>query len=190
MEGLGEVAAVPLLIRRIAVEVEPTLEIAIPHPIRVTKGQLLKPGELERAVKFAALNAEVGGGILVILDSDDSCPATLGPQLLARVRAARSDLPSAVVLANREFEAWFLASAESLRGYRGLPDDLQSPANPEEIRGAKEWLERYVPYAPTIDQAAFTSTFEFSAARRAPSFDKCYRDITRLLGALRAAYAR
>ena len=66
----------PLLIRRIAVEVEPTLEIAIPHPIRVTKGQLLKPGELERAVKFAALNAEVGGGILVILDSDDSCPAT------------------------------------------------------------------------------------------------------------------
>jgi hypothetical protein len=129
----------------------------------------LKQGELERAVELAALNAEFDGGILVILDSNDSCPAVLGPQLLARVRVARSDMPSAVVLANREFEAWFLASAESLRGHRGLPQDLQSPVNPEEIRGAKEWLERYVPYAPTIDQAALTSAFEFSAARRASS---------------------
>ena len=90
----------------------------------------MKPGEVERAVQFAAMQAE-GGGILVILDSDDDCPARLAPDLLARTRAARPDLPSAVVLANREFESWFLAAAQSLRGRRGFREDLEPPADPE-----------------------------------------------------------
>jgi len=133
------------------------------------------------------LNAGREGGILVVLDSDEDCPARLGPELLERVRAARRDLPSAVVLAKREFESWFLASAESLRGCHRLPEDLELPREPEEIRGAKEWLSRHIPdgaYASTVDQAALVHALDLTLARRSPSFNKCYRDVTRLLETL------
>jgi hypothetical protein len=189
VEGHGEVESVPALIRRVGQELDPGLAITIPHPVRATKSKLLKAGELERAAQLAALNAGENGGLLILLDSDDDCPATLGPDLLARVRAARGDLPSAVVLAKTEFESWFLASAQSLRGCRGLPDDLEPPDQPEEIRGAKEWLSHHIPggaYAPTVDQASLMYALDFTLARRAASFDKCYREIVLLLEVLRA----
>jgi len=87
-----------------------------------------------------------------------------------------------------EFESWFLASARSLRGRRGLPQDLEPPDQPEEIRGAKEWLSNHIPggaYAPTVDQASLTHALDLTLARRAASFDKCYREIVLLLGMLR-----
>lgn len=184
VEGHGEVQSVPALIRRIAQQLNPALAVVIPHPVRMPKSKLLKQGELERATQLAALNAGREGGILVVLDSDEDCPARLGPELLERVHAARADLPSAVVLAKREFESWFLASAESLRGSNRLPEDLESPHDPEEIRGAKEWLRQHIrdgAYAPTVDQASLVHAMDFVLARRSPSFDKCYREVTQLL---------
>jgi hypothetical protein len=44
---------------------------------------------------------------------------------------------------------------------------------------------------PNVDQASLTQAFNFDDARRAaPSFDKCYREVTRLLGAVRAREGR
>jgi len=187
VEGHGEVESVPALIRRIVEQVNPGLAVVIPHPIRVTKSKLLKAGELERATQLAALNAGRQGGILVLLDSDDDCPAQLGPELLRRVRGERRDLPSAVVLAKREFESWFLASAESLRGYQRLSEDIQSLDQPEEVSGAKEWLSKHIRggvYASTVDQTPLVHALNLTLARRAPSFDKFYRDVSSLLEAL------
>jgi hypothetical protein len=189
VEGHGEVESVPALVRRVAHDWDPQLVVVVPHPVRITKSKLLKAGELERAAGLAALNAGNNGGVLVILDSDDDCPAHLGPELLTRVRTAREDLPCAVVLAKREFESWFLASAESLRGYARLPADLEPPDHPEDIPGAKEWLRKRMQtgaYASTVDQPSLTHRFDLTLARRADSFDKCYREITSLLQVLRA----
>jgi len=127
------------------------------------------------------------------LDSDDDCPAELAPALLARAQSARSDLPSAVVLPNKEFESWFVAAADSLRGYRGFTGELESPTQPEAIRGAKEWLGKRVrggAYSSNVDQASLTLVFSFDLARRVPSFDKCYREVIRLLETLRARTAQ
>ena len=92
------------------------------------------------------------------------------------------------MLAKQEFEAWFLAAAESLRGQRGLKDDIQSPTDPEAIRGAKEWLRGRMQSGKTYrskrDQPALAALFDFEQARQADSFDKCYRDIVRLLNEL------
>jgi len=183
VEGHGEYESAPILIRRIAEEFDRTIEVRVPHPVRMARSKLLKPGELERAVELAAINAGASGGILVLLDSDDDCPAELGPKLLERTRSARADMPSAIVLARREFESWFLAAARSLRGVRGYPEDLPQP---ETIRGAKEWLAARRRYAPRVDQAALTSCFDLKLARSARSFDRCYREVIRLLGILRA----
>jgi hypothetical protein len=191
VEGHGEVEAVPILIRRVAASLYPELSLVIPHPIRVSRSKVVKEGELEREVELAAWNIGGKGAIFVLLDSDDDCPAQLGPELRLRALKARGDLPIAVVLAKCEFEAWFLAAAESLRGKRGLNNVLGPPDNPEEIGDAKGWLSRQMTgnrtYSPTADQPGLTAQFDLNQARNAASFDKCYRDIVYLISELRKA---
>src|SRR5438128_12140896 len=114
VEGHGECEAVPILIRRIARNLDPELTPLVYPVLRVPSARLVKQGEIERSIELAARKNSGHGGILVLLDCDDGCPAEEGPRLLQRATKARPDLPVSVVLAKREFEAWFLAAAESL----------------------------------------------------------------------------
>src|SRR5262245_29715289 len=114
VEGHGEVEAVPLLIRRVAKLVAPDLPLGIPRPIRVKRDEVVKPGQLERAIELAARQSGLGGAVFVLLDADDDCPAKLASTLLARAAKARSDFLIGLVLAKFEYESWFLAAAESL----------------------------------------------------------------------------
>ena len=188
VEGYGEVEAVPILIRRIAESLYPGVHVVTPRPIRVSRHKVVKAGELEQVVKLATLNIGGQGAIFILLDGDDDCPAHLGPELRLRALQVRENLPIMVVLAKHEFESWFLAAAESIRGRRGLKSDLEPPNNPEAIHGAKEWLSARMKgdrmYSPRLDQPGLTAHFNIEQARRADSFDKCYRDIVRLLDGL------
>ena len=185
VEGHGEVEAVPILIRRVAACHYPELTTVIPTPIRIPRNKVFKVGELERAVGLAVQNIKQQGAIFIILDSDDDCPAQLGPSLLHRISQIFRNMPIAVVLARYEFEAWFLAAAASLRGKRGLRSDIDPPNDPEAIRGAKEWLRDRMQSGKTYrskrDQPALAALFDIEQARRVDSFDKCYRDLVRLL---------
>ena len=185
VEGHAEVEAVPALIRRLSAAINPGTGLVTPQPIRLPKSKATRTGELERAVRFALLRAGEAGGVLVLLDADADCPAELAPQLFARARAVAGGRPVAVVLAKWEFEAWFLAAAESLRGVRGLGAEMAPPADPEAVQGAKEWLSARMPgatsYKPTRHQAALAAVLDMEAARRAQSFDKLYREMERLL---------
>lgn len=122
--------------------------------------------------------------VLVLVDADDDCAAELGRSLRERARQARADHDIAVVLPVREFEAWFLASAESLGGHRGLPVQLEAPRDPEAVRDAKGWLSARMPmgraYGPQVDQAALAQALDFRLAERAGSFRKFMRDLERL----------
>lgn len=163
--------AVPVLVRRIAEGADPQLILQLPRPVRVPKTKLVTAGELERYIELAARRVGGRGGVLVVLDAHDDCPAELGPALLDRARVVRGDTPIAVVLAKREFEAWFLAGAL----VSGTPRQ-----QPEEVRDAKK---RVGPtYKPTADQAAFTARLDLDVARlSSPSFDRCCREVERLL---------
>lgn len=181
VEGSGEVATLPLLIRRIATELMDGIWLDVPRPHRVGRDKLVKSGGIEAAVDQAV----PGAGVLILIDADDDCPAGLGPDLLSRARKARPDKLISVVLANREFEAWFLAAAPSLRGVGGLPTSLELPADCEKPRGCKEWLsERRVDgqkYKPSVDQAALTARIDLRMARvNSPSFDKLCRELSYL----------
>ena len=184
VEGKGDAEAVPLLLRRVFYEHLSLTGIDVLRPIRVPKHKLLKQGELEKAVEFAGRQTEVGDGVVILLDADDECPAEVAPDLLSRARAARRDREIRVVLAKKEYEAWFIAAAESIGGYRNLLPDLTAPADPESIRNAKGWLTRNsrtgAAYRETLDQPALTQVFDIANARRSPSFDKLCRDLTTL----------
>jgi hypothetical protein len=187
VEGHGEVQALPVLVRRIAqsanrpgVQVDPV--------VRVRRGQFLKPGELERTVELVIRQLDGPKALLILLDADSDCPAELGVAIAVRARASRPDATVSVVLARQEFESWFLAAAESLAGSRGLPHGLTSPPNPEDVRGAKEWLSRHMEagrgYRETVDQAALVAKLDLTLAQRAPSFRRCHREIAQLLECL------
>ncbi len=187
VEGHGEVGAVPVLLRRIGAVLEPERHIDVRLPVRGHRSKLSGPAEAERYLALA-MNKLGGdnGAILVLIDADDDCAATVGPELLSACRAVRADVPVSVVLAVTEFEAWFLASAESLRGRRGLAADLAAPHGPEGIRNAKCWLQDRridgLAYSPTTDQPALTAIFDMEAARSSSaSFDKLWRDVERLM---------
>lgn len=185
--GHGECEAVPVPIRRIAAEMQPPVAVEILTPIRVHEDRVRKEGELERYVELAARKLGGTGGIFVLLDCDwdNSCPKTDAPPLLARAHRARPNLLISLVLAHREFESWFIAASRSVGGKRGLAMELEFVADPERIRGAKEWLRRQMPrnrpYTETEDQPALTAEFDMQEARRSPSFDKCYRELSTFL---------
>lgn len=184
VEGDGEVEAVPVLIRRIGVAVSPLTPPTVLKPIRVRRQRLLKEGELERHVRLAAVRAGDGGGILILLDANGSCPAEIGPLILQRARALGTGCRIEAALAKCEYETWFVEVVESIAGARGFPPDVSAPEDPEAIRGAKEWLRNRMhgSYRPTADQAALSAGFDMALARRrSPSFGKMWRAVTALL---------
>jgi hypothetical protein len=184
VEGHGEVTAVPILIRRIVAHYAPDVYAHVGQAIREKRTRLIQPGGVERVVELAARQTTPADGILILLDADDDCPREVAEQLLVRAKAARPDRAICVVAANREYEAWFLAAAHSLRGKRGLADDLEPPPDPEAIRDAKGWLASRTPhgfsYKPTIDQPALTHVFDLDEAQAARSFRKIVKDVVAL----------
>ncbi len=186
VEGHGETEAIPVLLQRYAREVGVSERLRVHPVIRIPASKLLKPAELERTIDLAARKLGGIGGILVLLDCEDDCPKSLAPRLIKRMSMVRSDIPKSLVLAHREYEAWFLGSASSIAGCRGLSPDLQTHSNPETVRGCKEWLSdqmaRGRSYSEVDDQVELTRVFDLKAAKsNCPSFDKCDRELTKLL---------
>lgn len=174
VEGQGEETAVPVLLRRLRDEAQ-AWGLDVGKPLRRRRPQLVKKDSLQTAVRVAALRDCVG--ILVIFDADDDCPKELAPALEEWAREAAGGKACAVVMANREYEAWFLASIEALRGRAAILPDATSHPHPETPRDAKGQLERRMPsgasYSPTVDQAPLTAHLDLeSAYRQCRSFRK------------------
>jgi hypothetical protein len=184
VEGHGEVKALRALVEATLAQTRPGTTVEVLTPYRVKRQKVVQPNELERDVDFLAGRVGDTGAILIILDSDGDCAATAGPELLRRARVARPDRRIGVVFAVHEFEAWFLASLQSLRGHRGIPADAPVPPSPDEIPSPKGRIDTLMGgmYQETIDQPALCSRIDVAVAReRSPSFDKFVRELTALL---------
>lgn len=183
VEGDGETRAVPGLIRRIIQTIEPAAGVEVPC-IRSPKSWLIRGGALEIQVEKVARKVGRNGGLIVLMDSDDSLPCQLAPELARRVQTVRPDMPSALILAEREYESWFLAAAPSIAGKHGLSVPLNQPANFQTIRDAKGWLTNQMPpgraYKEILDQPALTAIFDMEAAKESRSFEKFHREVCRI----------
>lgn len=183
VEGHGEVAAAPVLLRRLIAEAK-AWEIDIGRPIRRNRSQLVKQSELEQSVRLALLQSGCGA-VLIMFDGDRDCPAELGPTVHQWAVAAAGGIPCEVVMPHREYEAWFLSAIESLRGRRGIRLNAISHPKPEMPRGAKEQLEARMSagrsYLETADQPVFSATFSMEAA-----YAQCrsFRKLTSSFGVL------
>lgn len=168
VEGHGEVAALPVLLRRMSqwrgLQAWPDVQI----PIRVRRDRFLhRDDEFRRHLLLAAAKCGEGGWVLVLLDADDDCPAELAADVLQRAQACIPHRAVSVVLANREYEAWFIAAAASLDGYRGFVLPVAGVPQAETPRDAKGWIGRQMAggsYGETTDQAAFTAQINLDQA--------------------------
>jgi hypothetical protein len=106
--------------------------------------------------------------ILIMFDSDDDCPKEIAPRIETWARAESTPIPCFVVIPTREFESWFLATVESLRGVRGILAEATSHDAPESPRGAAEELQKRMTlnrkYSKRADQPALTDRFDMATA--------------------------
>ncbi|MDY7579867.1 DUF4276 family protein [Herbaspirillum sp. RTI4] len=167
VEGDGEVEAFPILLRRLGDWLSPEVYCNVLPPIRVRRDRFLnKDEEFSRMLQLAASKCGEDGWICVLLDADDDCPAELGPQTLERAKKIVPHRHVSVVLANREYEAWFLAAVSSLQNCRGFffSENFEMV---ESIRGAKEWLSKGKSggkYWEITDQPAFSARMDLQLA--------------------------
>jgi hypothetical protein len=187
VEGHGEVPALPLLLRRIAGECFGIWNVPILHPGRYPASRLLRkedgnwvPGpDFPKAGQHA--RNEGATCILTLLDLDDDCPKEVVESVLPALSNSSGLDPSYLVFAKCEFEAWFLAAAESLEN-----DVLPFPADPEAVRGAKGALERHLqlefPYDERTDQPRYSNRINLALVyQRSRSFRKLVKDFRLLL---------
>lgn len=158
VEGEGDVAALPLVLRLLRPE------LIVPRPVRFPRTRLVQRDHLSRAVAIARSNIKnvERSAIVMVIDADEDCPANLAPGLLECMQGVAVDVPCHVTFIVREFENWILG---------GHPNFLMD--NPESVGGVKRRLKEANDgrYRETVDQPRFASAINVDVlARSSPSF--------------------
>jgi hypothetical protein len=176
VEGAGDKAALPIVLRR-HLEALGDYRDVLGKPVPLHgRSKAIVPGGIEGYVATAARPGCVG--VLVVLDGDDDCVAELGPDLLGRARQVTS-VPVYIALAERDFEDWVYAAAESLEIGLGEFD----PG----VRGKKAIPRALYPeaYTKPVYQPKLASRMDLVvASRRSASFARmlrCFQELRCLL---------
>ena len=168
VEGDGEVQSLPVLIRRMNHWKPASRPVRPLPPIRVRRDRFLnRKDEFRKYVLLAESKCGSDGWLLILLDADDDCPAELSQNILQRVSEITPHPRVSVVVANREYEAWFIAAAQSLNGHRGFRFDGETVTDAERPRNAKGWISSRMPnkgYGEMTDQPAFSHLFDLQQA--------------------------
>jgi hypothetical protein len=128
---------------------------------------LNRPEEFRRYVLLAASKCGDEGWILIVFDADDDCPVSKHKEVLDQARGIAPHRRIAVVMANREYEAWLMASARSLHGQRGFQWQEEPTSIPFDTkRDAKGWIRERMGGASygISDQVAFTKHIDLAMA--------------------------
>ena len=194
VEGGGEEEAFPPLLRRLLYE-QDRYDFTVTSPYNAQgRTKLTRSGGIEAYLSYAASEPDAVG-IIVLLDlEDDNCAADLARELAARARNVYLNLPVAIVVVVRAYEAWFIASIETIRGRRVkglefLPGDVEPHHQPETIRSPKSWLKgRLVAgrgYKERQDMPPLTDFLDFALVRcRCRSFRRLDHAIEQLIAAV------
>jgi hypothetical protein len=122
--------------------------------------------EIERFAEIAAssLPVHLPRALLLVLDADEDCSATLGPDWTARLRSRLPAIPVGCALAIREYESRLIAG------------DARFGETDPESQGKRRLQD-----VETIDQRRLTSTLDLGRAQaRSASFRHLVATVERL----------
>ena len=185
VEGHGEVNALPILVGRLLKLLGVADDVEVLDPIRGDgKNDLVKAGGLERYARLA-LNKAPDASVLVLIDADSDCAASLGPTLQTRLDSVPGIASGRAVVAVQEYENWVIGDATALAQDSSFSEDIATPSDPEGVTDAKGWLRQHRgrgrAYSPTLHQALVSKLIDLGIVRqRCPSFDKFWREVERL----------
>ena len=188
VEGQGDSEATPVLLRRLLGDSGRWDIQVLRSKCANGKSKLLR--KFESFLRYAVIEADCEA-ILVLLDADEDCAAELARGLAARAEQLRLRVPVAVVVADHEYEGWFIAAldanpANPVRARLNLNEPAAGPdAVDKVIRNPKAWLEERMPsdlaYKETEDQVWLSSQIDTRlVAFRSRSFQRLQHAVTEL----------
>jgi hypothetical protein len=194
VEGIGEQQAVPSLVHRwIQIKQQRdfhryawTVDTIVAHNCSRIKNPHDPRRRLGVECYVETAVAKGAHGVLVIIDADDEPPLDLTETLRARAEATARRVPIGVVVANREYEAWFISDMWSLRRRGKFPkaNRLEPLVAPEARRDAKGVVSDLLGcrYQETFHQHDLTAELSFNrgSRRRSLSFSRLETELDRL----------
>lgn len=177
VEGAGDRNALPMMLREhLHADGEYREVLGKPVPLHGRDKAFVTKG-IEGYVAVAAARPGCVG-VLVVLDGEGDCVATDGNVLLERaIRISR--VPVKIALADRDYEDWLYASAETLD--IGLDQYHPGERGQHAIKAALKPES----YTKPVWQPRLTARMDLDVARgRAPSFDRMLARFDELRAAL------
>ncbi|HEX5337065.1 MAG TPA: DUF4276 family protein [Gallionella sp.] len=186
VEGDGDKAAVPLLLRRMLQERHGIFDCKIltPH----VRGDL--PGVRRNFENWFKAAIKEQAAILWVLDfdcADCDCVKLEADKLKQRAQEIHAGWPFEVAFMVQEFETLFLCDPESTRSVlKAIPAATVFPSDAETVRGAKEWLSSAMPkgiaYKPMTHQAKISAALRLDIlCANSPSFSHLDNALQRLI---------
>lgn len=199
VEGEGDVKAFPILLRKLIHEKFDRYDFEVMQPLNThTKFNIVKQRGLEKFVQHAENKLECDktseyGGIVILLDADKDCPKKLAIGLAKRIS---TKYPTVVVVANKDYEAWFLPFISTMAGQKIsgrllIKAGLSSIETTDGQKG-KSWIEANddlsSPYNEPDDQPPLTELIDISnaALKKMRSFKRLEDAIEELILAVDA----
>ena len=187
VEGDGDKAAVPVLLRRMLQERHKVFDCKIltPH----MRGDL--PGVRRNFDIWFKVALKEQASILWILDfdcADCDCVKREAELLKQRAQVIHADWPFEVAFLVKEYETLFLCDSESTRSVlKAIPAATIFPQEADVVRGAKEWLSSALPkgvaYKPTTHQAKISAVLNMDLLfQNSRSFSHLDNALQRLIG--------
>lgn len=173
VEGPGDVAAVPLLLRSIAYAHGVYDFTCCPNPI---KGQNLPKlsvsGALEKFTSYA-LSRDDGDSVLICVDTDGQCPKTAVEDFRRRLESTHVTKKVGLCFFHCEFEALFIACLDKIAtahtDYGWHMEEWSDDVQSETIKGAKGYLTRHMKrgraYKEIRDQGRFVAALDSDRLR-------------------------
>ncbi len=134
VEGEGEVGAFPVLLRRLIFEFGCHEDVGTPF-LEMRTG-ITQKEKFTRALQVVS-NKPSTRAVIVLFDADGDCARDIIPQMRQWSQEIIPSTPCAVVMARQEYEAWFIAALESLRGKRRIRNNAQHNRDPDLSSGQK-----------------------------------------------------
>jgi hypothetical protein len=203
VEGYGEVDAFPILLEGwLRFRRYRNVEVDVAGPVRAAGKGAIKVAHdsenglgIEHYLNIVLRRRPLPDAILILLDADEDCPKALAPALLVRARTmVPANYPVGVVVAKREYEAWFLAAFSSPRfrrslvgqGFRLERQSLPRGMDVEEIADCKGRIAGLIglgKYEERVHQPDLTRILPFTRGmtRRSRSFRKLLEELDELL---------
>lgn len=186
VEGDGDKAAVPVLLRRMLQERCGIFDCKVlaPH----VRGDL--PGVRRNFDNWFKVALKEQAAILWVLDfdcADCDCVKREADLLKQRAQEIHANWPFEVAFMVKEYETLFLCDAQSTQSVlKAIPVATVFPPDAETVRGAKEWLSSAMPkgvaYKPMIHQAKVSAALRLDfLCENSPSFSHLDNALRRLI---------